>query len=150
MNADAAQGWFIAGTAVAMFAGGGHVLLTLIDTVRPTFFAPIEQAVKPAMEGTGMRFRGLFPGDEGRPSMWSFWLGFNLSHGLGVFTFGLLGLLIAVDDFGVVERIDAIQPLAIAFSAAYLVISLRYWFFGPAILTAIATACFSVSAAVTS
>src|SRR5436190_24326104 len=99
MNADAPQRWFIAGTAVAMCAGGGHVLLTLIDTVRPTFFAPIERAVKPAMEGTGMRFRGLFPGDEARPSMWSFWLGFNLSHGLGVFTFGLLGLLIAVDDF---------------------------------------------------
>jgi hypothetical protein len=27
----AAQGWFIAGAIVAMVAGGGHVLLALID-----------------------------------------------------------------------------------------------------------------------
>jgi hypothetical protein len=93
-----------------------------------------------------MRFRRMFPGGSGaRPSMWRFWLGFNISHGLGAFTFGLLCLLIATHDFKLVERIDAIRPLTIAFSAAYLALSLRFWFYGPAILTGTATACFTIA-----
>jgi hypothetical protein len=77
--------------------------------------------------------------------MWSAWLGFNISHGLGVFTVGLLCLLIATYDFRLVEDIAAIRPLTIAFSAAYFVLSLRFWFYGPAIVTGIATACFTVA-----
>jgi hypothetical protein len=140
VNADAAQAWFIAGTIVAMTAGGVHVVLTLVDTVRPRYFAPTDRSLKPALEATRMRFGG-----SAAPSMWSAWLGFNLSHGLGVFTFGLLCLLIATHDFGLVERIDAIRPLTIAFPAVYLAVSLRFWFYGPALITGTATACFAVA-----
>jgi len=146
VNAGAAQAWFVAGTIPLMLGGGLHALATLFDTVRPTFFAPIESSVKPVVEGTGIRLRRMFPGGSGAtPSMWRVWLGIHISHGLGVFTFGLLCLLIATHDFKLVERIDAIRPLTIAFSAAYLALSLRFWFYGPAILTGIATACFTVA-----
>jgi hypothetical protein len=141
MNADAAQAWFIAGTIPPLLAGGLHALLTLVDIVRPTYFAPRDATVVPAMEGTQMRFGG-----RAAPLMWRAWLGFNLSHGLGVFMFGLLCLLIAAHDFAVVERIDALQPLTIAFPAIYLAIALRFWFYGPVIITAASTACFTVSA----
>jgi hypothetical protein len=77
--------------------------------------------------------------------MWNAWLGFNISHGLGVFTVGLLALLIAAGDFRLVERIDAIRPLMIAFSAAYLALSLRFWFRGPALITGAAAACFTIA-----
>ena len=98
------------------------------------------------MEGTGIRLRRKVPGgNKARPSMWSAWLGFNISHGLGVFTFGLLCLLIATDDFELVERIDALRPLTIAFSAAYLALSLRFWFYVPAIITGTATVCFTIA-----
>jgi hypothetical protein len=93
------------------------------------------------MEGTRMRFGG-----SRAPSMWNAWLGFNISHGLGAFTFGMLCLLIATYDFTLVERIDAIRPLTIAFTATYLALSLRFWFWGPAVLTGISTACFTVAA----
>ncbi len=146
MNSGAAQAWFIAGASVFMLAGGLHALGALLDTVRPTFFAPIEDSVIPVMESTGMRFRRLFPGDGARPSMWRFWLGFNVSHGLGAFTFGLLSLLIAAHDFKLVDSINAIRPLTIAVSAAYLAISLRYWFYAVVIITGAATACFIASA----
>ncbi len=142
MNPGAAQACFTAGAIVFMAAGGGHALLTLLDTFRPTFFAPIEGSVKPVLEGTGIRFRRLFPGDAATPSMWRFWLGFNLSHGLGAFTFGLLCTLIAAHDFKLIEDIDAIRPLAIAVSATYFVIALRYWFYAVAIITGAATTCF--------
>jgi hypothetical protein len=146
VNSGAAQAWFIAGTIPLMLGGGLHALATLLDTVRPTFFTPIERSVKPVVEGTGIRLRRMFPGGSGAtPSMWRVWLGIHISHGLGVFTFGLLCLLIATHDFKLVERIDAIRPLTIAFSAAYLALSLRFWFYGPAILTGTATACFTIA-----
>ena len=140
MNAGAAQAWFIAGTIPFILAGGLHALAALRDTVRPTYFAPIERSVKPVVEGTGIRLVG-----RATPSMWRVWLGINITFGLGILTFGLLCLLIATHDFNLVERIDAIRPLTIAFSAAYLALSLRFWFYGPAILTGTATACFTVA-----
>jgi len=140
VNAGAAQAWFIAGTIPFILAGGLHALAALRDTVRPTYFAPIERSVKPVVEGTGIRLVG-----RATPSMWRVWLGINISHGLGVFTFGLLCLVIATHDFKLVQDIDAIRPLAIAFSAAYLALSLRFWFYGPAIITGIAAGCFTVA-----
>lgn len=146
MNSSAGQAWFVAATIPLMVAGGTHALGALLDTVRPTFFAPIEGSAKSAVEGTGVRLVRMFGGSGGRPSMWSVWLGINISHGLGVFTFGLLCLLIALHDFRLVTEIGAIRPLTIAFSAVYLALSLRFWFYGPAIVTGIATACFTVAA----
>jgi hypothetical protein len=140
VNAGAAQAWFIAGTIPLILAGGLHALYALRDTVRPTFFAPIDRSVKPVVEGTGIRLVG-----KATPSMWRVWLGINITHGLGIFAFGLLCLLIATQDFNLVERIDAIRPLTIAFSAALLAVSLRFFFYGPAIITGTATACFTVA-----
>jgi hypothetical protein len=141
VNADAAQAWFIAGTTPLIVFGGLHVVLTLADTVRPRYFAPRERSLQPALEGTRMRFGG-----SAAPSMWNAWLGFNISHGLGVLTFGLLCLVIATYDFELVERIDAIRPLTIAISASYLALSIRFWFRGPVMITGIATVCFTIAA----
>jgi hypothetical protein len=79
--------------------------------------------------------------------MWRAWLGFNISHGLGACIFGLLCLLIAVHDFSLVQSVGAIQPLTIAVSATYLALSIRFWFWGPALITGISTACFVIAAA---
>jgi hypothetical protein len=141
------QVWFIAGTIPMLVAGGGHALLTVVDTFRPTYFAPVDSSLEPALESTGIRFRRLLPGgDYSRPSMWRAWLGFNISHGLGVFAFALLCLLIATQEFGLVERVEAIPILAAAVSATYLVVALRFWFWGPVAITATSTACFTVAA----
>jgi hypothetical protein len=147
VSSGAAQEWFVAGTITFMLAGAVHALQALRDTVRPTYFAPIESSLKPALEGTGIRLRSMVPGGSGAtPSMWRVWLGINIGFGLGLFTFGLLCLLIATHDFELVERIDAIRPLTIAFSAAYLGLSLRFFFYVPVVITASATACFTVAA----
>lgn len=146
MSASAAQTWFIAGAIVFMVAGGGHLLLTLFDTVRPTWFAPNDASVERAMEGTGMRFRRMFPGDGERPSLWSFWLGLNASHGLGACAFGLMCLLIGEHDFALVERVDAIRWVPIAVAAGYLAIAWRYWFWLIRIVAGAATVCFAVAA----
>ena len=144
MSADAGQAWFIAGTIPLILAGALHVVYALIDTVRPTYFAPIEASVRPEMEATGIRLV-----HESQPSMWKVWLGIHISHGMGVLTFGLLCLLIATHDFALVERIDGIRLLTIAFPAIYLALSLRFWFRAPTLITASALVCFVVAAVLT-
>lgn len=142
----APQTWLAVGAILFIAAGGAHALLALIDTVRPTWFTPIDDSVRSVMDGTGVRFRRPFPGNEARPSIWSAWLGFNVSHGLGAVTFGLFSLLISSYDFGLYTRIDAMWPLTVVVSAAYFAIALRYWFNGVMLLTGAATACFTVAA----
>ena len=139
---SAAQAWFIAGTIVAIVAGALHMVYALVDTVRPTYFAPVDRSVRPAMEGTGLRLGRRF---GARRSLWSVWLGIHIGFGLGILLFGLLCLAIAADDFSLVERVDAIRPLTIAFSAGYLALSLRFFFSAPAIITGVATACFTIA-----
>ena len=147
MTASAASTWFAAGSIAFVVAGAIHGLASLIDTVRPRFFAPIEPSVLPALERTGIRFRELFPGGAGRPSMWRAWLGFNIGHGLGLLAFGALCLLVSVHDFDLVEEIDAMRPLTLAVSAAYLVVSLRFWFYAPTLLLGTGTICFAIATA---
>jgi hypothetical protein len=150
VSSGAAQAWFIAGTIPLMVAGAAHVVGTLIDTVRPTFFTPVEPSVRPVTEGTGIELVRMFGGSGARPSMWRVWLGIHISHGIGVFAFALLCLLIAAHDFGLVEDIAAIRPLTIAFGAVYVILSLRFWFYGPLLITSTSTACFTVATVLSS
>ncbi len=146
MNADAAQTWFAAGAVIFILAGGGHALLALIDTHRPTWFTPIDDSVRRTMEGTGIRFRRHFPGDGSKPSIWTFWLGFNVSHGLGALAFGMLCLLISLEDFDLVVQVGGLRALTVAVAGAYFATALRYWFNAVRVLTGIATLCFAMAA----
>jgi hypothetical protein len=147
MDGGAAQAWFIAGTIPLILAGALHALLALVDTFRPTYFAPNDASVRPAAAGTGIRLRGMFSGSaSSTPSMWRVWLGIHITHGIGLVGVGSLCLAIAVDDYALVERIDAVRPLTVAISAAYFAVALRYFFYGPVLITGSATACFTIAA----
>ena len=126
--------------------GGLHALGTLLDVVRPTFFTPIDDSVRDEVKRTGIRLRQMAGGSGASPSMWRVWLGINVSHGLGIFMFGLLCLLIAAHDVALVERIDGLQPLTIAFPALLVVLAVRFWFWGPLLVTSSSTACFTAAA----
>jgi hypothetical protein len=141
-----AEGFFIAGATVFILLGAAHVAGTLLDTARPTFFAPNDERVLSVMDGTGLRFRAMFPGTKDRPSMWRLWLGFNISHGLGALVFGVLLLAIAVHDFDLVRDIAIVRPLSVAVAATYVVLALRFWFYAPAVGVGLATGCFVVAA----
>jgi hypothetical protein len=140
MSDTAAQALFIAGAGVVIAAGTRHMWMAFVDAARPRYFVPRDRSLRPAMESVHMRLGG-----GTAPSMWSVWRGIHLTHSLGLIAFGVLCLAIATYDFGLVVSIDAIRPLAIAISAAYLAISLRFFFYGPVVITATATACFTIA-----
>jgi hypothetical protein len=74
--------------------------------------------------------------------MWRLWLGFNMSHGLGIAAFALVGLLLALRDYRLVVDTPGLLPLSILVGAIYFVISLRFWFYGSTVITAVSTTCF--------
>ena len=140
---EASEAWFVAGTLPLIVFGGLHLRGALADTVRPTYFAPTDAAAITVTSQTGLRFRG-----SRSPSMWNAWLGFNISHGLGVFAVGALCLLIALQDYALVDSVDAVRPGSIAFSAILLATALRFWFWGPVLIAGSSLASFVVSAAI--
>lgn len=140
---DAARVLFEIGAVPFIIAGGGHGIATLIDVRKPTFFTPTVEGVRESMAGSPVRLRILAGrGDTARPSMWTAWLGFNLSHSLGAVVFGALMLALAAHDFGFVARSGFVMPAAIGVGICYLALSLRFWFWAPTVAIAIGLAGF--------
>ena len=74
----------IAGGTIFSILGLVHAGYTVCDIYRPRYLAPRDQAVIDQMATADMRLA------RGRTNMWDAWLGFNLSHSLGVIMFGLI------------------------------------------------------------
>jgi hypothetical protein len=72
--------------------------------------------------------------------------GFNLSHSLGLLVFGGVALALGWRDFGVFADSLAVQALTLLVAASYFVLSLRFWFWGPAVGSGAALLCFLLSA----
>src|SRR2546428_6115435 len=70
-----------AGGAIFLLMGVAHGAMTLADLKRPRNLAPRDPHLLPTLERTSL---GLTP----RTSFWRAWIGFNLSHSLGLMVFG--------------------------------------------------------------
>ncbi len=117
-----------------------HLVYTLLDIRRPRYFAPSDDSVRLAMQASTMRFA------RGRTSMWSFWLGFNVSHSIGAIVLGAAAIYVP----GIAppeQRVFVFLALAVA-AIAYLVTALRFWFYKPTIGVAVATALFVIALAI--
>jgi hypothetical protein len=129
----------IGGTIVLML-GTLHGVLTLRDVTKPRAFTPTDDAVRIAMQGTRVAFNP-------RLNLWQAWLGFNLSHSLGAVLFGGGLLVLALFHFPVFAASPLLQGAAVAVAAAYLVLSLRFWFWGPALGSGLTLLCVLAAAA---
>ncbi len=115
----------VAGT-VFLVMGALHGVLTLEDVRKPRAFTPTDDAVRLAMQGTRLAFNP-------RANFWQAWLGFNLSHSLGVVLFGGCLLLLAWLHFPAFASSHLLQAVAGGVAAAYFAVALRFWFWGPAL-----------------
>lgn len=114
--------------------GALHGLLTLRDVTNPRAFTPTDAAVRHAMEGARL---ALNP----RANIWQAWLGFNLSHSLGTVLFGSGLLFLAWHHLATFKASHLVQVVALVIAAAYVVISYRFWFWGPALGSGFAFVC---------
>lgn len=124
----------VVGGAIFVLMGVVHGALALADIVRPRWFTPADDAVRVAMRSTTVRFL------DARACVWDAWLGFNISHSLGMLLFGAAALAT-----GVQGAPPAAAAVAAGVGAIYVALSLRFWFWAPAAASIAATACFAVA-----
>ena len=81
-----------------------------------------------------------------RANIWRAWLGFNLSHSLGLLVFGGLVLALGWRHSEVFAASPLVQVFTLLVAASYVVLSVRFWFWGPAVASGVAFICLLVSA----
>jgi hypothetical protein len=125
--------FLIIGGAVFGILGALHTLYTLLDLRNPRRLAPREPEVVEAMRAAKVRI------SRGGTDMWRAWIGFNLSHSLGLLVFATLAVA-----SGAQRRIPTAELFAmlVIVGTAYVVLAARYWFRIPLTGAALGTACF--------
>lgn len=123
------------GGSIFLLLGVGHGLLTLRDLKDPRAFTPRDPELRKAMQQSSIAFHRTI-------NLWKAWMGFNLSHSLGLVLFGGGFLYVGLFAPGAFAASPLLQGCAVAVSAIYLVLSLLFWFSKPAIGSGLGLACF--------
>lgn len=123
-----------AGGAVFLFLGLLHGALTLRDLGTPRAFTPRDPALRAAMQQASVR---LHPGIN----LWKAWMGFNLTHSLGLVLFGGAVLYVGLAAPAVSSSV-ALQAVAALVAALYVILSAKFFFRTPVIGCAVGLCCF--------
>ena len=126
------------GAWALLLAGLGHVL-TLLDVAGVWVFAPHEAAVRDAMRGGPIVLAALL-GSEA--PVWEAYLGFSLSHGLGLAFFGVVHLQLLRREPDFYPRNRWLLSLSVGWAAMWLGLAAAFWFYPPVLIAALALACF--------
>jgi hypothetical protein len=129
----------IGGASIFLILGIFHGVLTWQDLSNPRTFTPPDQNLRLAMQESSIAI-------DAQTNLWQAWLGFNLSHSLGLVMFGGTFLVIGVFDFGLFAKMLWLQSCALFIAAIYLMLSLKFWFSKPAIGAGLALICFVMAA----
>lgn len=129
----------ILGGFVFLALGTLHGAVSLRDVWNPTQFTPTDPALRLAMQQSGIAFHP-------EVNLWKAWLGFNLTHSLGLVLFGGGFLYVGMFAPDVFAESRALQGVAVSVSATYLVISAFFFFSGPVMGTAAGLAAFLIAA----
>ena len=126
----------IVGSSIFVLLGAAHGVLTLKDLGNPRNFTPRDAKLRTAIIA-------FHP----KVNLWQAWLGFNLSHSLGLVMFGGAFLYVGIFHPLLFSQSPLLQGCSILIPAAYLVMSLKFWFSKPAIGSGISMGCFILAAA---
>jgi len=77
-----------------------------------------------------------------RANLWLAWLGLNLSHSLGLVVFGSGLFAISTLNFALFADSLILEIAIVTVAAAYFALSVHFWFWGPAVGSGAALACF--------
>jgi predicted ABC-type sugar transport system permease subunit len=122
----------LTGGTIFSIMGLLHIIYTIFDISQPKRLVPMNQVVISQMASVGVRLA------RGRTNMWDAWLGFNISHGLGVIIFGLVcvGAGVFAQKLAL-PKATLLIPVFVG--VIYFLLAIRFWFRDPAIGVAIGT-----------
>ncbi|MEL6612899.1 MAG: hypothetical protein AAFQ53_12440 [Bacteroidota bacterium] len=125
----------VTGAGLLVLLGVAHALLTLTSKREGGGMTPTDPRVQEAMGVVG----GLGLAPDLQTTLWRAWVGFNLSHALGLVVSGLV--------IGLPPLLGSSVPLenawwlvaALALPTTYSIVSARYWFQQPTTALSLAT-----------
>jgi hypothetical protein len=133
-----AQALVIAGASIFLILGVLHGALTLQDLRHPRTFTPPDVAIRQIMQESSI---AIHP----QTNLWKAWMGFNLSHSLGLVMFGVTYLVISLFYFPLFAQSLWLQSGAVLIAVTYLILSLNFWFSRPVIASSSALVCLAIA-----
>ena len=129
------QSLYIAGCIPFLILGLLHTVYTIADIYNPKRIVPYEPGVMGLMKDSTL-------GLTKETDMWRAWVGFNISHGVGVLFFAVSLLYFAVLHIAFLQSSLFLLTVSPLVALVYLVLSRKYWFRIPAAGSAIGLLCF--------
>ena len=132
---------FNTGSVILGIFGTAHGVFTLYDYyVKLTYFTPVNDEARKQMESTAIK---LHPSTN----MWRAWLGFNLSHSMGIVSFSLVSIYLANSNThnALVNDTTMIYSYSIGTSLTYACLANEFWFISPTIGSLLSATCFIAS-----
>jgi hypothetical protein len=129
---------FLAGAVPYLVLGTAHAIVTPTRLDRPRGLSPRDPDVAAAMSRTSLRLTS-------RTDLWRCWIGFNLSHSLGVLLLGAIVVVVGASPDRFARDATVFLPVVVFTSAGYLALGLRYWFRTPILGCALSLALFVFS-----
>ena len=125
---------WISGASIFLLLGTVHLYYTFFTTK----FDPRNKDLIDEMKNTSPRLTN-------ETTMWGAWRGFNASHSAGAIFIGLVNIILAADNFSIIENSFLLSLCTIIISVFYLWLAKKYWFSIPFTGILIATCCFIIS-----
>lgn len=63
--------------------------------------------------------------------MWKGWVGFHISHSLGLMVFGSFYIIVALENYAYLKSSVPLNVILLAVPLLYLVVAVKYWFDRP-------------------
>lgn len=129
---------FLAGALILLVLATLHVLKTPQGTDEIKGLSPRNPEIRAAMaRETAILTR--------RTNLWLLWVGFNLSHSLGLILLGVVVILVGRNPVTFEQQASVFQPLAVVVAGLYMALAFRYWFRAPIVGVTLAAGCFVAS-----
>jgi len=112
---------YIAGCIPFLVLGLLHTAYTIADTYNPRKLIPYKSGVMGLMKESTLALTK-------ETDMWRAWVGFNISHGVGILFFSATFLYFATFHVAFLKSSLFLLLAAPAISLTYLILSIKYWF----------------------
>ena len=130
---------YIAGCIPFLVLGILHTVYTITDTFNPKKLIPYQSDVMGLMKSSSLAITK-------ETNMWRAWVGFNISHGIGMLFFSVTYLYLSTFYIPFLEASVFFMSAAPIIALIYLALSKKYWFSIPIIGSTIGLLCFVAGA----
>jgi hypothetical protein len=126
----------VLGAGIFLFLGFAHTVFTFQSSPTSGPMTPTDPELQQALTRPG----GIGMAPHLQSTLWSSWVGFNLSHSLGIIVTASIVLAEVLTDVEQAMATPWFVVVVTVVPAAYLVISIRHWFRDPTVGIGVGTA----------